>query len=108
MNQMVDLINKIKNNIVLGGIYLMRIHYKMIDKIYIDLFSKFNRYQDVKKCWRKEDGKWILKEVPFTEQWGVDEYRFLVNCLKNTIETGGTVFGAYDDVLVGFSSIKSF
>jgi ribosomal protein S18 acetylase RimI-like enzyme len=72
------------------------------------LFANFNRYQDVKKCWRKENGEWILKDIAFTEQWGSDEYKVLTKCLQNTIKTGGTVFGAFsNNVLVGFASIES-
>ncbi len=72
------------------------------------LFVNFNRYQDVKKCWRKENGKWILKEVVFTEQWGSDEYKKLIECLKNTVKTGGALFAAFcGDILVGFASIES-
>lgn len=86
------------------------IEYKELKEAEIDLalFTKFNRYQDVKKCWRQENGEWILKEISFTEQWGTDEYEFLTKCLQNTIKTGGIVFGAFhNDVLVGFASIES-
>lgn len=72
------------------------------------LFESFNRYQDVKRCWRKENGEWILKDIAFTEQWGTDEYIVLIECLQNTVKTGGAVFGAFiDNVLVGFASIES-
>ncbi|GAB6087474.1 hypothetical protein [Alkaliphilus crotonatoxidans] len=46
------------------------------------LFSSFNRYQEVKKCWRKENEKWILKDILFTEQWSLEEYEYLIECLK--------------------------
>lgn len=78
------------------------------DEIDISLFAHFNRYQDVSKCWRKENGEWILKEIAFTEQWNIDEYTYLVKCLQNTTKTGGAVFGAfYNDILVGFASIEN-
>lgn len=78
------------------------------NEINFKLFSKFNRYQEVKKCWRKENGEWILKDIPFIEQWGLEEYKYLVKCLKNTIKTGGAVFGAFhNNILVGFASIES-
>lgn len=86
------------------------IDYKELEKTEIDmaLFARFNRYQDVKKCWRKENGEWILKKIAFTEQWGSEEYEILIKCLQNTIKTGGTVFGAFhNDVLVGFASIEN-
>nr|WP_209660249.1 GNAT family N-acetyltransferase [Acetoanaerobium pronyense] len=89
---------------------LKKIDYKKLEisDIDINLFSKFNRYQDVKKCWRKENGEWILKEIPFVEQWNTDEYKFLVKCLRNTVNEGGAVFGAFDnDSLVGFASLEN-
>lgn len=73
----------------------------------VELFAHFNRYQEVKRCWRKEDGKWVLKDIAFTEQWGPEEYKYLVECLKHTIETKGKVYGAYEgDKLIGFCSIE--
>lgn len=78
------------------------------DEINLTLFHSFNRYQDVKKCWRKENGKWTLKEIAFIEQWGSVEYEYLIKCLQNTVKTGGTVYGAFhNDVLVGFASVES-
>lgn len=79
-----------------------------IDTINLDLFSNFNRYQEVKKCWRKEDGQWVIKDIAFIEQWGSNEFSYLVKCLTNTINTGGCVFGAFiDHKLVGFASIEN-
>lgn len=85
------------------------ISYKELTKneIELSLFSSFNRYQEVKKCWRKENEEWVLKDISFTEQWGLEEYEYLIECLKNTIETGGTVYGALKNkTLVGFTSLE--
>lgn len=72
------------------------------------LFSDFDRFQKVTQCWRKEECGWILKNISFTEQWGEKEYEILCHCLKNTIDTGGGVFGAfYDKKLKGFCSVES-
>lgn len=84
--------------------------YKQLKDIEINiaLFSSFNRYQDVKKCWRKENGEWILKEIAFTEQWDSDEYEYLVKCLQNTVNSGGAVFGAFHkEALIGFASVEN-
>lgn len=86
------------------------VSYRELEKAEIDisLFAYFNRYQDVSRCWRKENGEWTLKEIAFTEQWGLSEYAYLGECLQNTIKTGGAVFGAfYNNVLVGFASIEN-
>lgn len=73
-----------------------------------EIFSNFNRYQQVNKCWRKINGQWILENIAFTEQWGKQEYEFLVECLKNTLNTGGAVIGAFiEEELVGFASVEN-
>lgn len=78
------------------------------DDINISLFSSFNRYQDVRRCWRKENGEWTLKEIAFIEQWNLDEYEHLIECLQNTVKTGGAVFAAFhNNVLVGFASVEN-
>ena len=72
------------------------------------LFSHFNRRQEVKRCWRKEQGRWILKDIAFVDDWSEAQYEFLVKCLKNTVNTGGFVFGAFiQDRLSGFCSVES-
>lgn len=71
-----------------------------------NLFAGFNRYQEVKRCWRKEDGQWVLKDIAFTEQWGEKEYEFLVSCMRKLIQMGGKNYGAFEDgKLVGFFAI---
>lgn len=73
-----------------------------------DLFRHFNRYQEVTKCWRREQGIWVLKEESFAEDWSEAQYEFLVKCLKNTVNTGGLVLGAFtEEKLVGFASVES-
>ena len=73
----------------------------------IDLFASFVRRQIVGDCWRKVDGQWIIKSDPFIDDWSEDDYIFLVKCLRNTINTGGGVFGAFSsEKLKGFVSIE--
>ena len=84
--------------------------YKNIEEkeITCELFAHFNRHQVVTKYWRKIDGKWCIKDIAFTEDWGQQEYEFLVKCLKNTVRTGGMVAGAFEDgKLKGFVSVES-
>jgi len=79
-----------------------------IEELSPELFSSFNRYQKVTKCWRKNQDSWILKDISFTEDWGVAEYIYLVECLRNTLKTGGAVFGAFESgVLIGFASLEN-
>lgn len=72
-----------------------------------ELFRGFIRHQNVTKCRRKENGIWIIKDDPFIDDWTEDDYRILVDCLKNTVLTGGFLYGAfYDGVLKGFVSVE--
>lgn len=78
------------------------------DELNMDLFAGFNRYQDVKRCWRKEEGRWILKDIAFVEEWGEENYRQLTEQLRRTHGAGGYVFGAFEHGrLVGFASVES-
>ncbi len=73
-----------------------------------ELFREFIRRQEVKKCWRKEDGKWVIKDAPFIDDWSEKDYEFLVACLKNTSATGGFVYAAFcDNALKGFASVEA-
>ncbi|MDE6725833.1 MAG: GNAT family N-acetyltransferase [Ruminiclostridium sp.] len=77
-------------------------------EINLNLFKHFIRHQVVNDCYRKIEGKWVIKPDPFIDDWTQADYEFLVKCLKNTVETGGTVFGAFiNGQLKGFSSLKS-
>ena len=86
------------------------IKYRIInkDELSVELFNDFIRHQIVAKCWRKENSKWTIKDVPFIDDWTKDDYKILVSCLENTINTGGLVYGAfYDNKLKGFVSVES-
>ena len=79
-----------------------------VDEMNRELFQNFNRRQVVTKCWRKEDGEWKIKDVPFVDDWSEENYETLVSCLKNTILTGGFVYGAFsEEKLKGFVSVES-
>ncbi|QNO14181.1 GNAT family N-acetyltransferase [Alkalicella caledoniensis] len=89
----------------MNQIYLKELNKSQIN---IDIFVKFNRYQEVKKCWRKQNGDWVLKDIPFTENWSMDDYNTLIEHLYRTIDAGGKVTGAfYNDELVGFASVEN-
>lgn len=88
----------------------MKITYQILSEaqITLSLFQHFNRHQEVTRCWRKEENSWVLKEIAFVEEWNQEQYEFLVKCLKNTVNTGGYVFGAFEEEkLIGFTSVES-
>lgn len=70
------------------------------------LFQSFRRFQKVERCWRKEDGIWVLKDIAFTEDWGEDDYRQMCPRLRRDAESGA-VFGAFwEGALKGFASVE--
>lgn len=78
------------------------------DEINLELFKNFIRHQVVTKCWRKENTEWVIKDVPFIDDWGKEEYEILVSCLKRTLAAKGFVYAAFQhDMLKGFVSVES-
>ena len=77
------------------------------EELTMELFSQFRRRQVVDGCLRQEQEQWVVKSDPFVDQWSREDYEFLIQCLKNTLETGGVVFGAFSQgVLKGFASVE--
>lgn len=71
-----------------------------------DLFSHFARHQVVTKCWRRESGKWVIRDNPFVDEWTEEDYQALIAELQETIRRGGFVYAAFcDGQLKGFASV---
>lgn len=72
------------------------------------LFRAFVRHQVVDQCLHREDGAWVVRSDPFVDDWSEEDYQFLTACLQNTIQTGGAVYGAFQEgTLKGFASVES-
>ncbi len=72
------------------------------------LFTGFDRWQNVTRCWRKENGSWVLRDIAFIDDWSEEEYTYLYDCLKNTLNTGGDVIAALEgNRLLGFASVEN-
>lgn len=77
------------------------------DEINRELFRFFVRRQVVTKCWRRENGAWVVREEPFVDDWTEKDYEELVSCLQNTIATGGFVYAAFvENKVKGFVSVE--
>ncbi|MEG0249346.1 MAG: GNAT family N-acetyltransferase [Peptostreptococcus sp.] len=88
----------------------MNITYKIFKKndTKDNMLDNFDRYQDVKYCWRKVDGIWKLKNIEFIEQWDEKEKLEIIESLRETVSNKGFVYVALlDDKLLGFSSVES-
>ena len=78
-----------------------------IDDMDISMFEYFDRTQNVTKCWRKINGKWVIKDIAFVDNWSNEEYREGVDYLKNLLKLEGYVVGAFfDGKLKGFASVE--
>ena len=94
---------------MLGQIEQYKIEYRAVceNEICRELFRGFVRHQQVTKCWRKENGQWLIKDIAFTDDWSEKDYETLVTCLKHTVSTGGFVYAAFEKgVLKGFTSVE--
>lgn len=79
-----------------------------LSEINRELFSDFIRRQVVTDCWRRINGEWVIRPDPFIDDWSEQDYSFLVKCLRNTVSSGGLVYGAFSDgKLKGFASVES-
>lgn len=78
-----------------------------VEEISRELFRDFIRHQVVTKCLRRQGNGWVIRDDPFIDDWSEEDYRTLVACLRNTISTGGFVYGAFlDGKLKGFTSVE--
>lgn len=85
------------------------IQYRILQEkeIQPELFRDFIRRQDVTDCWRKENGKWVIKPDPFVDDWSREDYLTLVRCLRHTAASGGFVYAAFpEESLKGFVSVE--
>jgi len=80
------------------------------DDLFPDLLKYFNRYQEVRRCLRKENGEWLLKDIPFIEQWDETLKREIVAVdFTNCLNSGGVVWGVFNksNELIAFASLLS-
>lgn len=77
------------------------------EDLFPELLNHFNRYQEVVKVWRIVDGKKILQDEPFIDDWDEELKREVVEQdITNSINSGGEVFGVfYDGKLIAFSNL---
>ncbi len=77
------------------------------NEITAELFEGFNRHQTVTKSLRKISGQWVTVDNCYEENWDVDRFKALTEELKETIRTGGAVFGGFEKgVLRGFAACE--
>lgn len=84
--------------------------YKELDllSLHANLLENFNRFQETKRVWFKENGQYKVKDDTFLEHWKDEKKREVLQSLMNCVELGGVVVGAFkNNQLVGFSNVES-
>lgn len=78
------------------------------DELTPALFAGFHRHQEVTRRRRKVDGVWIEEDVRFVEaDWDADDLAEWTLLLRQTLSSGGALFGAFENgVLKGFSAVE--
>ena len=71
------------------------------------MLDQYNRYQEIKKCYRKVDGNWVLKDIAFIENWDSIRKQNVIKEFSEIInKESGYVFGAFDGkTLIGFLTL---
>lgn len=78
------------------------------DDLRMDILDKFNRYQKVTRCWRKQNDRWVITGHPFIDDWNLKEKRDVVSEMVRCAGNGGTVYGAVaDGTVIGFACISA-
>jgi N-acetylglutamate synthase-like GNAT family acetyltransferase len=69
------------------------------------LLDNFNRYQEIKRCYRYENGNWIVKNNEFVENWDKNKKDNKIIKFSNILNNdSGYVFGAFENgTLVGYA-----
>ena len=71
-----------------------------------ELLKDFRRFQRVKRCWRKEEGQWLLKDIAFIDDWDQEDHRRVCGQLQGVLASGGCAWGAFQaGSLKGFASV---
>ncbi|MBP5304582.1 MAG: GNAT family N-acetyltransferase, partial [Lachnospiraceae bacterium] len=81
-----------------------RIKLKMLTPDFLDTFD---RHQEISKVFRAKDGKWLICDVSYTEEWEKMKKEQIIDYLRSVIKEKGILYGAYfDGNLVGFTGVE--
>jgi len=73
----------------------------------VSMFDHFNRHQEIRWCWQKKNGNWVLDNMPGIVEWNKDDIASLVDRLRITLGSSGIMLGAFiGPYLIGFTSIE--
>ena len=73
-----------------------------------NMLYKFDRYQEVNRCWRKEYDEWILKDMVFIEKWDDKRKDEVIEGFTACLQQDGVILGAYHEAdIIGFAWIEN-
>lgn len=71
-----------------------------------DFLNGFNHEQRITAEWKKVNNVWITVETDVLREWDAEKRKWIPAYLKEQIDQGGVVLGAFhDNRLVGFASV---
>jgi len=74
------------------------------------LLKHFNRYQEVRRVLRNENGAWVIRDISFTEEWDDKLKQEIVDVdFTNCLDSGGFVWGVFnsENSLIAFACLLS-
>lgn len=72
-----------------------------------DLLEDFDRYQETNHVWYKNGAEYGVKGDSFTDEWDGRERREVIQSLKDCLQNGGYVVGAFHhERLIGFANVE--
>lgn len=93
-----------EKDLLQGGISFEEIYFYDLS---VSMFDCFHRHQEIRWCWRKKSGRWILENTPGMIEWDRADIQSLVDRLRLTLSSSGIVLGAFNGAyLIGFASIE--
>ena len=73
-----------------------------------ELFSAFDRRQEVTLCRRRIGVSWHNVSCPFVDDWTEEQWQKQIHQLQSTLRSGGAVFGAFmDGRIKGFCAVAA-
>lgn len=65
--------------------------------------DEFIRHQEVRECWRRENGKLVLVPNSYVEDWDLNKRREIAETIQKGIADSGFAYGAFaENKIVGY------
>ena len=88
---------------------MLRISYQRLssDNFSVNSLDDFIRHQEVKECWRREEGSLVLKPVSYVEDWDISKRRSIAGEITDCINGHGFAYGAFsENKVVGYICVS--